>query len=143
MIAGGICFDPTAYPETVSADSEKEKFYSEPAFPSVSPSSSVLLSKTEYPKHRFLDGSIHHPNPPTEDRSFQVDEDNRTVRVGGAHQLNAFRDWAQERYFEAKFSTLDKRFTEIEKSLAALGERLKEVEKRLNPAPAKSGKPSS
>jgi hypothetical protein len=94
-------------------------------FPQVAPQESELVKPYTLPPHRFLEGSIHHPNPEVMDQSFAVDVQKKTVQLAGGHQLYAFKDWAQERYFDAKFETLNKRFTEIERRLSALEAKIK------------------
>jgi|GEM_PF-4450925 len=109
---------PTKYPDNAGDH-----------FPSTPPPESEMVKPYTLSEHRFLAGSMHHPNPPVTDHSFDVDLENKTVKVGAAQQLNAFRDWAQERYFDAKFEALEKRFKAIETAQADLAKRLGELEK--------------
>jgi len=110
---------PTAYDTSSNAP-----------FPSVTPPESEAVKPYQMPPHPLLQGSIHHPNPPTTDQSFVVDEKNKVVKMSGGHQLNAFRDWVQERYFDAKFETLNKRFAAIEAKLTELNRRLRLLESK-------------
>jgi hypothetical protein len=102
-------------------------------YPSTSQPISTNVRPYTLPKHHFLEGSIYHPNPPAEDGSFTVDEAHKVVKISGSHELYAFKDWAQEKFFDAKFETLNKRFEAIEKKQAELDKRLAELESTARP----------
>lgn len=102
-------------------------------YPSTSQPVSTNVKPYTLPKHHFLEGSIYHPNPTVQDGSFTVDEANKVVKISGSHELYAFKDWAQEKFFDAKFESLNKRFEAIEKKQAELDKRLSELEGSSQP----------
>ncbi len=118
-------------PPDNSARATEGRPYDLSAYPSADLPESTSIKPYTLTQHRYTqEGSLYHPAPPKTEETVQVDEQGKVVKVVGKHELSVFKNWAEEKYFDAKFEGLDKRFDAIEKRQTDLDRRLAKLEKK-------------